>query len=59
MDKLITQDECQEIIKQVLGSENFKIGKFEIVLPNGDYPGFCAEYCKIKIDYTDVSCKNI
>lgn len=55
MENVIKLKECQEVVKKLLNKSEVKVFDFQIIELTGDYPGFCADYCRLKISYEDVS----
>lgn len=53
MDKLLTNQECATILKQV--NDNVEFKDFEIVSASDDILGFLGEYFKLTIYTKDVS----
>lgn len=56
MEKILNKEDCEEIIKNYLKVDgNVVVHRFQILPLSDEYPGFCADYCRLKIMFNDVS----
>lgn len=55
MENVIKIEECRKVVQNLLNKREVKVFDFEIIKFTGDYLGFCADYCKLKICYEAAS----
>lgn len=56
MEKILNKEDCEEIVKNYLKVDgNVVVHRFQILPLSDEYPGFCADYCRLKIMFNDVS----
>jgi hypothetical protein len=57
METLLNKKEINEIIKNLLATDNVVIHSYKILPITEEHLGFCAEYCRLKIEFNDVRSK--
>ena len=55
MESLISNQECEKIIKKFTKEDSVNILSFSIKKIGDDYPGFLGEYYELSVDYKNVS----